>query len=880
MPNSQLHVAINIDNSRAISSAQQVASAVTANLNTAQQVIDTVGNRQASALQGMQQKSFSFMTEALQKLGSTGAQTYRQYFGIFDDFSDKQKNALSQQSEINDSLDDHFKKLENQTNAQKRYSSQQQKNEQQWLEILTTDKKTDIDGQIKMTQEVITQLRKQSVSPSLASAIRKEISAGVDPTTIRVTKDGRLINPQNPNGFAVINTRDEPNGRIPNFAGGLPMPGGGGGGGGGLTDWVSEKGKLLLRMAMQPLFKLFDVVNLAEGGLERLGNLLDEAIDAQDEFRFSMYRATGSINDQYAAVLALHNQNYMGLKYNKEIMKSLLDNGIQYRNNRNDLLDLAKTQADFRIATNLSSDEIALMSKALIGMGATQKDVNIFFERSLQTVRNYGISMKSLSEVMKEVQTNAFKIINTFGGGAVSLERYHDVLLKIKGEYASQEDIAEYTVKGLESLIKKASDFGMTNLYSLMALSKGSSTNIKDIQKDTLLSMVQMAGGAKNVYAQFRELTEAEAQKLGREGLLARQLKQQIFAATVGVSAEELSALATAAQKRHGGSIEAAIADLGKPPEVKEKKTLEEMRDESTKSVKTQLDIQTNQLFNSLLIAASGLMSAANGVQKLVDEALFFIKPGLEFMEAGINKLFGSPFKFQRNFTTPTDAEKGSRELTLNPPPKGSPKMSPVAKSYDAILDFKPKWLEDLTKRIEGSSKLGALGEVGQTGIPGVPGLPWQLPPELTQMSFRRGEEYKIFNEAQLKINESQLKIMELLIPKIKRDEEKSSEPITVAPLELGREFSEPLVLAMARKKEEVDKASQVQNDEAAFQRNKLNEVLLAFAKAMQEKEVKPEENKAFNEMKELLAIIAGNTGQRSSQISLRDHFYGRGGLG
>ena len=52
----------------------------------------------------------------------------------------------------------------------------------------------------------------------LEDAVQREMAAGLDPSQIRITKDGKLKNSQNPNGFAVINTRDEPNGKVPNFA--------------------------------------------------------------------------------------------------------------------------------------------------------------------------------------------------------------------------------------------------------------------------------------------------------------------------------------------------------------------------------------------------------------------------------------------------------------------------------------------------------------------------------------------------------------------------------------------------------------------------------------------------------------------------------------
>jgi TP901 family phage tail tape measure protein len=54
----------------------------------------------------------------------------------------------------------------------------------------------------------------------LKDAVQREMEAGLDPAQIRITKDARLKNPQNPSGLAVINTRDEPDGKIPNFAAG------------------------------------------------------------------------------------------------------------------------------------------------------------------------------------------------------------------------------------------------------------------------------------------------------------------------------------------------------------------------------------------------------------------------------------------------------------------------------------------------------------------------------------------------------------------------------------------------------------------------------------------------------------------------------------
>ena len=50
-------------------------------------------------------------------------------------------------------------------------------------------------------------------------AIDREKKAGVPINQIRVNQSGgKLRNAQNPDGLAVTNTRDEPTGRIPNFA--------------------------------------------------------------------------------------------------------------------------------------------------------------------------------------------------------------------------------------------------------------------------------------------------------------------------------------------------------------------------------------------------------------------------------------------------------------------------------------------------------------------------------------------------------------------------------------------------------------------------------------------------------------------------------------
>ena len=53
---------------------------------------------------------------------------------------------------------------------------------------------------------------------------RERIESGLPISAISITQDSRLMNPRNPTGLAVINSRDEPNGKIPNFAAQSPAP--------------------------------------------------------------------------------------------------------------------------------------------------------------------------------------------------------------------------------------------------------------------------------------------------------------------------------------------------------------------------------------------------------------------------------------------------------------------------------------------------------------------------------------------------------------------------------------------------------------------------------------------------------------------------------
>lgn len=96
----------------------------------------------------------------------------------------------------------------------------------------------------------------------LEDAIKREMAAGISPNKIRVTQDGRLRNSQNPQGLAVINTRDEPNGKIPNFAERYPA--------GTVIDGQQVGGRFATKEQLDALNKVTKATENTKIGLDKL----------------------------------------------------------------------------------------------------------------------------------------------------------------------------------------------------------------------------------------------------------------------------------------------------------------------------------------------------------------------------------------------------------------------------------------------------------------------------------------------------------------------------------------------------------------------------------------------------------------------------------
>ena len=80
-----------------------------------------------------------------------------------------------------------------------------------------------LEGKIKGSQNASRGYIPNYAMSPLEEAVEREKAAGVPINQIRINQDGKLRNSANPQGLAVTNTRDEPTGKVPNFAARNPL---------------------------------------------------------------------------------------------------------------------------------------------------------------------------------------------------------------------------------------------------------------------------------------------------------------------------------------------------------------------------------------------------------------------------------------------------------------------------------------------------------------------------------------------------------------------------------------------------------------------------------------------------------------------------------
>ena len=127
---------------------------------------------------------------------------------------------------------------------------------------------------------------------------REQKESGLPLSAIKVVQDARVRGPQNPDGYAVINNRDEPDGRVPNFA--VPS---------GMDPEVFRALEDSIKNAMAstgPLKDAFDniVKNMSPLGvtLEQVNEIADQLYPAFENVAKAASESSGAINQNKEAV--------------------------------------------------------------------------------------------------------------------------------------------------------------------------------------------------------------------------------------------------------------------------------------------------------------------------------------------------------------------------------------------------------------------------------------------------------------------------------------------------------------------------------------------------------------------------------------------------
>ena len=131
---------------------------------------------------------------------------------------------------------------------------------------------------------------------ALSEAIKREQKqSGLPLSSIKVVQDSRVRGPRNPNGFAVINNRDEPNGKVPNFAS---------------NDQVSEAAKEIAAQVQQFGADLNETINNFIKNTDNFASSVDELRSAvesviQNPNVSSAGNSSASVNIQAARNAAI-----------------------------------------------------------------------------------------------------------------------------------------------------------------------------------------------------------------------------------------------------------------------------------------------------------------------------------------------------------------------------------------------------------------------------------------------------------------------------------------------------------------------------------------------------------------------------------------------
>jgi TP901 family phage tail tape measure protein len=328
----------------------------------------------------------------------------------------------------------------------------------------------------------------------LKEALNREVAAGVPPARVRVTQDQRLKNSKNPNGLAVINTRDEPNGKIPSdfrergMRAAMASRG-------FVPNFAEENVGVNVRGIFSGKTKKFD------DKIDQLANATNEALLEYKQNKISLEQLNEKINASKAQLAELAKAQKLSADVERKYAERV-DQGIKKINERN------KNSATG--ATNSAQPPILPTSKKDVDLGKflVLQSAIVGLTSAFQSATEQGSAAANALEGVSAVASGiaTFAAIGTtlspqlrlLAAGVTALASAFPLLSRL---YEDFKDPAEKTAEALAKLGKEAERTGKKiSPEEFLAVFQQQEAKTKEEQtRKNVTAQIQSALGAEGV---------------------------------------------------------------------------------------------------------------------------------------------------------------------------------------------------------------------------------------------------------------------------------------------------------------------------------------------------------------------------------------------
>lgn len=276
---------------------------------------------------------------------------------------------------------------------------------------------------------------------------------------------------------------------------------------------------------------------------------IKDLIDIQEQFVSATYRATGAINDHVVAINELNSRNQLGTKINQEAYKQVIESGIQYGNNREELVDLANTHVMASRVMGVNTQEVTNLTKALTASGITTQNVNNLYGKLATVQANYGVSTAKMAEIIKKTTEASADLMIKFGGAPEVLKNYASGLAAIQAAYGTQAKFAPFVAEGLTSLMEKMREATVLSgdLMASFAYMSGAGADPFEQFVGGVTEMVNTLGPER-----ITEAFGASSNKMTGMAKAQRDAMRQAYTASFGLTEKEFASIAKMLEENNG----------------------------------------------------------------------------------------------------------------------------------------------------------------------------------------------------------------------------------------------------------------------------------------------------------------------------------------